>query len=321
MNVKTTVIARQKVEFRSGNEAAALAACHVGYHVMGYFPITPSTEVAENLAKLQADGRHEITMVAGDGEHGAAGICYGAALGGGRVLNATSANGLLFALEQLPVQAGTRVPMVLNIAARTVSGPLDIRGDHSDVYFTLNTGWIVLCARDAQAVYDLNLAAVRIGEHPDVRLPVIVCYDGFVTSHQKRRLEVFDDPADVKRFLGERPDFPTPLDLTHPRTFGPYMNDPDLINNKVQLSDAMNAASAVIPDIFNEFEALTGRAYPMLDAYRRRLVLVRPDGHVAWRDDREPPDPGVLIDTVRGETVAAAQQQEAASCPIPCATS
>ena len=100
----------------------------------------------------------------------AAGICYGAALGGGRVLNATSAQGLLYALEQLPVQAGTRVPMVLNIAARSVSGPLDIRGDHSDIYYALNTGWIILCARDPQAVYDLNFAAVKIGEHRDVRV-------------------------------------------------------------------------------------------------------------------------------------------------------
>ncbi|HXE49208.1 MAG TPA: hypothetical protein VN663_12610, partial [Ramlibacter sp.] len=154
---------RQRIEFRSGNEAAALAARDIGYHVMGFFPITPSTEVAENLSKMQADGQHEIAMIAGDGEHGAAGICYGAALGGGRVLNATSSQGLLYALEQLPVQAGTRVPMVLNVAARAVSGPLDIRGDHSDFYYALNTGWIVLCARDPQAVYDLNFAAIRIG--------------------------------------------------------------------------------------------------------------------------------------------------------------
>ena len=233
--------ARQKLEFRSGNEAAALAARDIGFHVMGYFPITPSTEVAENLAKMQADGEHDILMIAGDGEHGAAGICYGAALGGGRVLNATSANGLLFALEELPVQAGTRVPMVLNIAARSVSGSLDIRGDHSDLYFALNTGWIILCARDPQAVYDMNFAAVRIGEHADVRLPVIVAYDGFITSHQKRRIEIFDDPKAIRAFLGDRPDYPTPLDVEHPKTFGPYMNDPDLINNKVQLSRAMEA--------------------------------------------------------------------------------
>ncbi|MGD9953521.1 MAG: hypothetical protein AB7S87_13165, partial [Burkholderiales bacterium] len=210
--------ARQKLEFRSGNEAAALAACDVGYHLMGYFPITPSTEVAENLSKMQSDGKHDIVMVAGDGEHGAAGICYGAALGGGRVLNATSSQGVLYALEQLPVQAGTRVPMVLNIAARAVSGPLDIRGDHSDIYYTLNTGWIVLCARDPQAVYDMNFAAVKIGEHLDVRLPVIVVYDGFITSHQKRRIQVFDDAATVKAFLGTRPDFPSPLDTEHPTT-------------------------------------------------------------------------------------------------------
>ncbi|MGE0358744.1 MAG: thiamine pyrophosphate-dependent enzyme [Burkholderiales bacterium] len=260
--------ARQKLEFRSGNEAAALAACDVGYHLMGYFPITPSTEVAENLSKMQSDGKHDIVMVAGDGEHGAAGICYGAALGGGRVLNATSSQGVLYALEQLPVQAGTRVPMVLNIAARAVSGPLDIRGDHSDIYYTLNTGWIVLCARDPQAVYDMNFAAVKIGEHLDVRLPVIVVYDGFITSHQKRRIQVFDDPAATKAFLGARPDFPSPLDTEHPTTFGPYMNDPDLINNKVQLSRAMQAAGRVIPEVFAELEALTGRSYPVMDAYR-----------------------------------------------------
>jgi pyruvate ferredoxin oxidoreductase alpha subunit len=259
---------RQKREFKSGNEAAALAARDIGFHLMGYFPITPSTEVAENLSKMRADGEHEIVMVAGDGEHGAAGICYGAALGGGRVLNATSSQGLLYALEQLPVQAGTRVPMVLNIAARTVSGPLDIRGDHSDIYYALNTGWIMLCARDPQAVYDLNFAAVKIGEHPEVRLPVLVAYDGFFTSHQKRRIQVFDDPDAVHRFLGKRPPMPTPLDTEHPTTFGPYMNDPDLINNKVQLSEAMDAARQVIPDVLAELEKVTGRPYPVLDAYR-----------------------------------------------------
>src|SRR5450759_4997169 len=88
---------------------------------------------------------------------------------------------------------GTRVPMVLNVAARAISGPLDIRGDHSDIYYALNTGWIMLCARDPQAVYDLNFAAIKIGEHADVRLPVLVAYDGFITSHQKRRIPVFDD--------------------------------------------------------------------------------------------------------------------------------
>jgi len=259
---------RQRPDFRNGNEAAALAARDIGFHLMGYFPITPSTEVAENLAKMQADGEHKIAMVPGDGEHGAAGICYGAALGGGRVLNVTSSQGLLYALEQLPVQAGTRVPMVLNVATRTVSGPLDIRCDHSDLYFVLNTGWIILLARDPQAVYDLNFAAVRIGEHAEVRLPVLVAYDGFFTSHQRRRLQIFDDAAAVRAFVGQ-PEAPvTALDPTRPVTFGPYMNDPDLINNKMQLTLAMQAARRVIPEVLAELAARTGRTYPVVDAYR-----------------------------------------------------
>src|SRR5512135_1950459 len=259
---------RQKLAFLSGNEAAAVAARDVGFDVMGYFPITPSTEVAENLSKMQADGEHGIVMIAGDGEHGAAGICYGAALGGGRVLNATSSQGLLYSLEQLPVQAGTRVPMVLNIAARTVSGPLNIRGDHSDVYFALNTGWLILLARDPQAVYDLNICALRAAERADVRLPAIVAFDGFFTSHQKRRVSVFEDDATVQEWLGPVPEAVTALDPRHPVTIGPYMNDPDLINNKYQLERAMDAAQAALPEVFAEYEALSGRRYDPVDLYR-----------------------------------------------------
>ncbi len=267
--------AAQKVEcvnqvraFNSGNEAAALAARDIGFHIMGYYPITPSTEVAENLSKMQANGEHDIVMIPADGEHSAAGICYGASLGGGRVLNATSSQGLLYALEQLPVQSGTRAPMVLNVSTRAVSGPLDIRCDHSDIYFMLNAGWIMLLARDPQAVYDLNFAAVKIGEHPDVRLPVVVAYDGFVTSHQKRRIELFENTDAVREFLGDYNAPYTALDPKNPVTFGPYMNDPDLINNKKQLSDAMEAARRLLPEVLAELANYTGRHYPLLDTYR-----------------------------------------------------
>jgi len=256
-----------KVDFLSGNESAAVAARDIGYHVMGYFPITPSTEVAENLSKMKANGEHEIVMIAGDGEHGAAGICFGASLGGGRVMNATSAQGLLFAMEQLPVQSGTRVPMVFNIACRTISGPLDIRGDHSDIYFALNAGWIILMARDPQMVYDMNWVAIKAGEHPDVRLPVLVAYDGFFTSHQKRRVYTFEDVEVGRKWIGPvKPGF-NALDPRHPITIGPYMNDPDLINNKKQQADAMEAARQVIEQALKEYGDLTGRHYPVLDAY------------------------------------------------------
>ncbi|MBI3996043.1 MAG: pyruvate synthase [Candidatus Omnitrophica bacterium] len=264
--VSAPPLVSQKVEFLSGNELAALAASQINFHLMGYYPITPSTEVVEQLSRMKAQGQHQIAMVPAEGEHSAAGICYGASTGGGRVLNVTSSQGLLYALEQLPVQSGTRFPMVLNVATRAINGPLNIRCDHSDLYFALNTGWIILLAKDPQAVYDMNLLAVRIGEHPRLRLPVLVAYDGFFTSHQKRRVHVFDS-AVVRAFIGKpAPPF-TALDPDRPVTIGPYMNDPDLINNKYQLKLAFDAAAEVIPDIFKEFAALSGRRYRSVERY------------------------------------------------------
>ena len=261
-------LAAQEVAFMTGNEVAALSVKQMNIHLMGFYPITPSTEIAEFLDEMKAEGLHDIVMVAADGEHGAAGLCYGASLSGARVFNATSSQGLLYALEQLPVQSGTRYPMLLDLVTRTVSGPLDIRGDHSDLYFTLNAGWIILLARDPQAVYDMNIAAYRIGEHKDVRLPVIVAYDGFFTSHQKRRLQVFSRDEDVQAFLGPIPAAVTAVDPRNPVTIGPYMNDPDFINSKYQHKLAMDAALRVIPEIFAEYARISGRHYPLVDAYR-----------------------------------------------------
>jgi pyruvate ferredoxin oxidoreductase alpha subunit len=258
----------QVTQFKTGNEMAALSAEHIDFHLMGYYPITPSTEIAEILDERKAAGAHRMVMVPADGEHGAAGICYGAAVGGGRVFNATSSQGLLYALEELPVQSGTRFPMLLDLATRTVSGPLDIRGDHSDVYFALNTGWLILMARDPQAVYDLNVCALRVAERADVRLPAIVAFDGFFTSHQKRRVSVFEDPKVVQNFLGPFTETVSALDPRHPVTIGPYMNDPDLINNKYQLNLAMEAALQALPEVFAEYEALSGRHYDVVEQYR-----------------------------------------------------
>ena len=135
---------KQVTEYAGGNEIAAIAIKQIGYDLMGYYPITPSTQIAENLDDMRAKGETDLIMIAAEGEHSAAGICYGAAVGGGRVINATSANGLLYALEQFPVQSGTRYPMVMNVACRTVSGPLSIKGDHSDIMYLLNAGWPIL---------------------------------------------------------------------------------------------------------------------------------------------------------------------------------
>ncbi len=258
--------AKQKLLFESGNELAAYAAKQINYHVMGYYPITPSTQIAEFLDQMGADGEHSIALIPAEGEHSAAGICYGASAGGGRVFNATSANGLLYALEQLPVQSGTRLPMVLNIACRTVSGPLSIKGDHSDIMFTLNTGWVILFADSPQEVYDCNICALKIAEQ--IRLPVIVAFDGFFTSHQKRNCYVFSDDKTVQDFIGKCKNNYGVLDLENPKTIGSYMNEPDIINNKYQLHLAMENARTLICDIFEEYEKLSGRKLKTVKSYK-----------------------------------------------------
>jgi len=268
-NVKAMSTAEQVTTFESGNEMAAMAAAQINYHIMGYFPITPSTEVAQYLDMMKSRGEHDIKLIPADGEHGSAGICYGAAATGARVFNATSANGLMYMLEQLPVQSGTRYPMVLNLVTRSISGPLDIRGDHSDLYFALNTGWVILTARTPQAVYDMNIMALKIAEHSDVRLPVMVAYDGFFTSHQKRKVNFFKDRAVVQRFVGEAPtEYNFARDPKKPLTIGAHMNGDDLINNHFQQSEAMYRAKDVYKEVAAEYAKLSGRNYEILDLYQ-----------------------------------------------------
>lgn len=256
---------KQIIEYASGNEMAALAIRQIGYDLMGYYPITPSTQIAEGLDAMRASGETDLIMIAAEGEHSAAGICYGAAVGGGRVINATSANGLLYAIEQFPVQSGTRYPMVMNVVCRTISGPLSIKGDHSDIMFMLNAGWPILFAHGVQAVYDFNIIALKLAEA--VRLPVIVAYDGFFTSHQKRRCMRFEKEEPVRAFLGERKEEYPFLDLQHPITVGSYMNEPDLINNRYQLHLAMAEADRLLPELFAEYKELSGRSYEGVESY------------------------------------------------------
>ena len=307
----------QKIMYDSGNELAAYAAKQINYHVMGYYPITPSTQIAENLDVMRAEGEHDIELIAAEGEHSAAGICYGASAAGGRVFNATSANGLLYALEQFPVQSGTRMPMVMNVACRTISGPLCIKGDHSDIMYMLNTGWIILFADEPQKVYDFNLVALKLAEA--VRLPVVVAFDGFFTSHQKRKCFVFSDDAVVQKFIGPKLSSDDPntsafaresstgenafyslLDFDHPVSIGSYMNEPDVINNRYQLHLAMEETKKKLPELFEEYHALSGRALSCCEGYRHEdaellLFVLGSSYHTAME----------AVDLLREEHIAA----------------
>lgn len=254
----------QVMEYASGNEMAAIAIKQIGYDLMGYYPITPSTQIAENLDIMRANGETDLVMVAAEGEHSAAGICYGASVAGGRVVNATSANGLLYALEQFPVQSGTRYPMVMNVVCRTVSGPLSIKGDHSDIMYLLNAGWPILFASTVQQVYDFNIIALKLAEQ--VRLPVVVAYDGFFTSHQKGRCYRFASDEDIRNYIGKKQEEYPFLDLEHPITVGSYMNEPDLINNRYQLHLAMESVNELLPELFASFKEISGREYGKVES-------------------------------------------------------
>jgi pyruvate ferredoxin oxidoreductase alpha subunit len=260
--------ARQRLEFRTGDEAAAIAARDAGFDPLDRACVTPASQIA---------------------------TCYGAALGGVRVIARIGTQGLMAGLQQLALQSAARIPMVLDVALRAVAGPADMGCDHSALYAALDQGCIVLCARDPQAVYDLTLAAVRIGEHPQVRLPVIVAYDGHVTSAEKRRVLVLDDRDALTAFLGARATAPTPLDTAHAATFG-AVTESGFLDNKRQLSEAMDAARSVIPEVFADLAALTGRSHDVLDAHgmpdaETAVVLLNSAAEAAkeavdvWRDD------------------------------------
>lgn len=284
--------ARQQTWLGNGNEAVARAIIDIGYDAEGYYPITPSSDVGEAVSKAVADGDTDLSFIVGTSELAALSICAGVAVAGGRVVDVTSANGLMLKAEQMPAIAGLGLPMVLNLSTRDISAPLNIKNGHSDLYAALGWGWIILLAPTVQAAYDLNFIAIKLAEA--VNLPVIVAYDGFYTSHANRRIRVFADRDDARRFVGPPPFRKTLdgnngrfnlLDLTHPRTFGGYMND-DLINTKVQMDLKFEEARARMPQIFAEYSALTGRNYGFVDQYgdrsaARALVVLNTAGEAA----------------------------------------
>jgi pyruvate ferredoxin oxidoreductase alpha subunit len=221
--------------------------------------------VGEYVNRAHAQGEIDLSFVVGTSELAAISTVAGMAIAGGRAVDVTSAQGLLLKAEELPALAGLGLPVVLNLATRDVNAPLNIKNGHSDLAATLGWGWITFCAPTVQAVYDLNIIALKIAEA--VKLPALVAYDGFHTSHANRRIKVFKDREAVRGFVGpEPPKRLSILDVKHPHTFGPYMND-DLINTKVMIDQKMEKALKLLPKIFDEYAQLSGRRYGFLDIY------------------------------------------------------
>ncbi len=250
-----------------GASAIAEAMRQIDPDLVAAYPITPSTGVPQAFAQYVADGAVHGEFVPVESEHSAMSACVGGAAAGGRVMTATSANGLALMWEVLYIAASDRLPVVMAVVNRALSGPINIHCDHSDSMGTRDAGWIHLFSEDAQEAYENTLQAVRIAEHPDVRLPVMVMQDGFITSHAMERVEVFDD-ADVKAFVGEyRPIHPL-LDIDHPVTYGPLDFYDYYFEHKRQQIEAMRHAKEVILEVADDFYHRFGKRYAYFETYR-----------------------------------------------------
>lgn len=250
----------------SGNEAIATAMRQINPDVVAAFPITPSTEVPQYFSQFVADGRVQTEFVPVESEHSAMSACIGAEAAGARSMTATSANGLALMWEMLYIAASSRLPIVMTCVNRALSGPINIHNDHSDSMGARDSGWIQLYCENNQEAYDNLIMAVRIGEHPDVSLPVMVCQDGFITSHSIENIELLEDEK-VKSFVGEYKPVQYLLDRDNPISVGPLDLQPYYFEHKRQQAEGMRNAKKVIAEVSKEFEQLSGRQYGFFEEY------------------------------------------------------
>jgi pyruvate ferredoxin oxidoreductase alpha subunit len=235
--------------------------------VVAAYPITPQTSTVQKFSEFVADGQVDTEFVTVESEHSAMSACVGASAAGARVMTATSSNGLALMWEILYIAASNRCPIVMSLVNRALSGPINIHCDHSDVMGMRDSGWIILFSENGQEAYDNLIQAVRIGEQPDVLLPVAVCQDGFITSHGVERVEVLDD-GEVRTFVGEyQPEWPL-LDLENPKTSGPVGFSDYYYEHKRKQIEGMEHAEQVIRQVASDFNRQFGRHYGMFESYR-----------------------------------------------------
>jgi pyruvate ferredoxin oxidoreductase alpha subunit len=251
----------------TGNEAVALAMKQINPDVVAAYPITPQTDIVQYFSSFVADGEVDTEFVTVESEHSAMSATIGAAAAGARAMTATSSQGLALMWEMLYIAASFRLPIVMPLVNRALSGPINIHCDHSDSMGARDSGWIQLYSENPQEAYDNLVQAVLIAEHPDVRLPAMVCQDGFITSHGLENLEALED-QEVRDLIGEfRPEHPL-LDVKNPVTMGPLDLQDFYFEHKMQQVDALKRVSSVVLEVAAKYKELSGREYGLFEAYR-----------------------------------------------------
>ena len=251
----------------TGDQAVAYAMKQIEPDVVAAYPITPQTAIVMSFANYVANDQVQTEVIHVESEHSAMSACVGAAAAGARTMTATSANGLALMWEIVYIAASTRLPIVMPVVNRALSGPINIHCDHSDTMGARDSGWIQIYCENAQEVYENTILAVRIAEHKKILLPVMVCQDGFITSHGVEGVEILDDKK-VKDFIGEYKIENTLLDVNNPVTYGPLDLQDYYFEHKRQQSEAMKAALTVIPEVSKEFEKTFGTKYDFIETYK-----------------------------------------------------
>lgn len=251
----------------SGNEAIATAMRQINPDVFAMFPITPSTEIPQYFAQYVADGKVDTEFICVESEHSSMSACIGAEAAGCRAITATSSAGLAYMNEVLYVAASARLPIVLAVACRALTGPININHDYSDSMAVRDSGFIQIYAENNQEAYDNYLQAHRIAETADVRLPVMICEDGFITSHALENIELESD-EDVRAFVGEYHPENYLLKHDNPLAVGPYGTSPYYMEARVAQAEAMKNAKRAILDVAADFERTFGRKYGFFEEYR-----------------------------------------------------
>lgn len=262
----------------SGNEAVAEALRQINPDVFPAFPITPSTEIPQYFASFVANGKVDTEFIPVESEHSSMSAAIGASAAGARALTATSSCGLAFMWEELYIAASNRLPLALALVNRALSGPININCDHSDSMGARDSGWIQMYAENNQEAYDNMVQAFRISEHKDVKLPIMICQDGFITSHAVENIELLED-EEVRSFVGEYEPENYLLNPDCPMAVGPYSVTDYYMEAKRNQAEGMRHVEQVVLDIAKEFAELSGREYGLFEAYRledaeRAVVMI-----------------------------------------------
>ncbi len=251
----------------NGDGAIAYAWKQINPDVCAAYPITPQTIIVEDFSKYVADGAVDTEYVTVESEHSALTLCAASSSAGARTFTATASQGLAYMWEMLPITSSMRVPVVMAVANRAISGPINIHNDHGDAMAARDTGWIQLFAENVQGAYDNAIIAPRIAEHPDVQLPIITNLDGFILTHAIERMTPIDT-EDVKKFVGEFEPVCPLLDFENPTSHG-MLDGPDYYYaHKYQQNVALENVLDVAEQVFKEFKELTGREYKLVSEYR-----------------------------------------------------